>query len=921
MRRCWPVLLLLACWSSVAAAIENPPAVDYARDVKPLLARHCQTCHGALRQESGLRLDSAARIRLGGDSGPAIVPGRSGESLLIQAVTRAENRMPAEGEPLDAAQIALLTRWIDSGAAAPEEPAPPDPRKHWAFQQPLRPELPRSGSSAGLTSPIDALLARAREERGLAANPPADRGVQLRRVYLDLVGLPPGRDELHAFLADETPEAYERVVDRLLASPQYGQRWARHWMDVWRYADWAGYGKEVRDSQQHIWHWRDWIVESLNADRGYDQMIIDMLAGDELAPENAETLRATGYLARNWYRFNRNVWLDNTVEHTGKAFLGLTLNCARCHDHMYDPIAQQDYYRFRAFFEPYDVRIDRLPGEPNVEADGIARVYDAHQDRPTYLFARGQESQPKEDEALAPGVPAALGGGKLAIEPVALPPAAYNTALKPFVRERLLAEARSAVEKATANLSALQAKLAESHERLAKIDVTQIADPGAADRFAAAKRAAEAAVTDKPAAVIALEKQLASATAALASVETRIAADNARYASPPAANAAERIAQAVAAANQAALCAAEVELLAAEQKVAGLPSADSAEQKVKDERAKAEKVVADARQKLETVRAEAEKRTDYPPLDKIYPATSTGRRLALARWIAGRSNPLVARVAVNHMWMRHFGEPLVATVFDFGMNGKPPVHAELLDWLAVEFMDRGFSMKAMHRLIVTSQAYRMRSTSGADDSRRRVDPDNRYLWRANPRRMEAEAVRDSLLFVAGQLDLAAGGPDIEYAKGLVVPRRSLYFQHANDKQMTFLKLFDAASVNECYRRNESVVPQQALALANSPLALEQSRRLAGKLWQEASAAADGAGERFVRSAFEQILCRGPSEEELAMSTQFLVTQAVRLAGVRRLTAFTGEEAAAVKPAEDAAMRAREDLVHVLVNHNDFVTIR
>ena len=261
-----------------------------------------------------------------------------------------------------------------SGGCCADEPAPPNPRQHWAFQRPDRPDLPSAGQAAGFTNPIDALLAGTGEQNGLTPNASADKGVLLRRLYLDLIGLPPTRTELHAFVADQSPDAYERVVEQLLARPQYGERWARHWMDVWRYADWAGFAKEVRDSQPHIWHWRDWIVESLNTDRGYDRMITDMLAGDELVPDDPQTLRATGYLARNWYRFNRNVWLDNTVEHMGKAFLGITLNCARCHDHRYDPIPQRDYYRMRAFFEPYEVRVDRLANEPSIEADGIARL-------------------------------------------------------------------------------------------------------------------------------------------------------------------------------------------------------------------------------------------------------------------------------------------------------------------------------------------------------------------------------------------------------------------------------------------------------------------------------------------------------------------------------------------------------------------
>ncbi len=487
------------------------------------------------------------------------------------------------------------------------------------------------------------------------------------------------------------------------------------------------------------------------------------------------------------------------------------------------------------------------------------------------------------------------------------------------------AATRAAVEKAKGAAAEAATKVSAAREQWEKCSAPIDADGAIAvanlGTAAAAQREAEKALTTATAAARLADKHLATTTAELASLEARIAADNARYALPTAADTNQRTAKAVAAVNSAAISAAEEAVLLAEAAVAALPPAETADDKQKQERKKAEETLAAARKKLETARDEADKRTEYPPLDKLYPVTSTGRRLALARWIVDRNNPLAARVAVNHLWMRHFGEPLVATVFNFGTSGATPVNAQLLDWLAVEFMDRGWSMKSLHRLIVTSEAYRMVSTSAPDDPRRTIDPDNRWLWRANPRRMEAETVRDSVLCVAGQLDMTLGGADLEYGKGLTVPRRSLYFQHANEKQMTFLKLFDVASVTECYRRSESIVPQQALALANSPLALEESRRLAAALWQESSAQPEGAAERFVGAAFEQVLSRSPSQEECTVSLEFLAREAARLADKNNLTAFAGGESVGVKPADDPAMRAREDFVLVLLNHNDFVTIR
>ncbi|HMC64101.1 MAG TPA: DUF1549 domain-containing protein, partial [Gemmataceae bacterium] len=317
MRR-WGMGCLLACLLAAPGASAAQP-VDYLRDIKPILSARCYACHSALQQKAKLRLDAAALIRKGGRDGPVIVPGKSGESLLIQKVTAgdASDRMPPEkeGTPLSAQQIAMLKAWIDQGAKAPEEPIPEDPRKHWAFRMPIRPELPKVKDPSRVHNAIDAFIAAEHDKRGLRANPPAAKEVLLRRVYLDLLGVPPTREELHAFLADSSDTAYEKVVDRLLASPHYGERWARHWMDVWRYSDWYGRRAvpDVWNSAPQIWRWREWIVNSLNADKGYGRMVMEMLAADEIAPEDDENFVATGYLVRNWYALNYNQWMKDTV--------------------------------------------------------------------------------------------------------------------------------------------------------------------------------------------------------------------------------------------------------------------------------------------------------------------------------------------------------------------------------------------------------------------------------------------------------------------------------------------------------------------------------------------------------------------------------------------------------------------------------
>ena len=319
--------LITAALLLIAAPRVSATEPDYIRDIKPLLRAKCYACHGAVRQKSGLRLDAGQLVLKGSKRGEVVVPGKPDDSTLIEMITAHGNerpRMPpeGEGESLTEKEVALFRDWVKNGAKAPDEPVPPDPKEHWAYQPPKKVRAPGSGN------PIDAFLSAERTKHNLTANPEADKPTLLRRVYLDLIGLPPTPDELDAFLNDASPNAYEKVVDRLLASPMYGERWGRHWMDVWRYSDWDGNGEEVRDSQRHIWRWRDWIVESLNADKGYDRMIVEMLAGDEIAPGDRDTLRATGYLVRNWYKFNRNVWMQDTVEHTAAGFLGVTLRCA-----------------------------------------------------------------------------------------------------------------------------------------------------------------------------------------------------------------------------------------------------------------------------------------------------------------------------------------------------------------------------------------------------------------------------------------------------------------------------------------------------------------------------------------------------------------------------------------------------------------
>jgi hypothetical protein len=725
----------------------------------------------------------------------------------------------------------------------------------WApFETVKRPDLPSVRDRAWVRNPIDAFIAAEREPRGLKPRPEAAKSVLLRRVYLDLTGLPPTPDELHTFLDDNSADAYERVVDKLLASRLYAERWARHWMDVWRYSDWAGWGMQVRDSQPHVWRWRDWIVDSLVADKGYDRMVVEMLAGDEVAPEDPDVLRATGYLVRNFKLLSREKWMQDVVDHTSQAFLGVTFGCARCHDHMYDPVLQKEYYQVRAIFEPHNVRIDRVAGQVDTTKDGLVRAFDADPNAKTWLFIRGDDRTPGKD-ALQPAVPEALGGGSLQIQPVSLPKSAVAPDQRPLVRSTLLAAAEQELASASDREAAKQR---ESKSR-ATSKIVHEAELARLDRTIAEGRLVALA------AVLSAEQ-----------IEESGGKDSPAWrAAALAANVAQR--------NLAALEAERKLVVTQEARRSAAPTL----------RAESDKAVADAikaaARSRETAQAKATTQFTQRAVTS-YPATSTGRRLAFARWIANPKNPLTARVAVNHLWLRHFGAAIVPSVSDFGRNGQPATHPALLDWLAAELMERGWSMRAIHRLIVTSATYRQASTP--DPANVAIDPDNTYLWRMSSRRLEAEAVRDCLYYVANQLDLRAGGPEIDFQQGLKVPRRSIYFRHAAEKQMEFLKIFDGPSVTECYRRKESILPQQALALANSGLSGEIAQAVAAEI--RSRAGADDA--EFVRLAFERLLSRQPTTREREECQSFLASTS-------------------------GNPKASQSLVHVLLNHHEFVTIR
>lgn len=889
--------------------------VDYVRDIKPLLRERCLACHGALKQKASLRLDTLAAMLQGGKTGPAILRGNAASSELVRRIAIAEgvDRMPPEheGELFSPEQVARVKAWIDAGAAGPSDEVPEsDPKDHWAFRPRVRPAIPNVTRREWVRNPIDAFIAEAHERNGLTPQDEAPRETLIRRLYVDLVGVPPVAAELEAVERDALPGWYERLVDRLLEDPRHGERWARHWMDIWRYSDWWGLGDQLRNSQKHIWRWRDWMVESLNADLPYDEMLRLMLAADELHPNDLGKLRATGYLARNYFLFNRNQWMDEVVEHVGKGLLGLTLNCAKCHDHKYDPIPQADYYRMRAFFEPYHVRLDVVPGEPDLNRDGLPRVFDGLPDAPTYRFVRGQEGQPDTSVVLAPGVPELLAFRQVSVRPVPLPEAAWKPERRTWVLDAYRDAARMQMERMEADVILARRRLALVRE-LAAADAAADADD--------ALKSAQAAEALARAEWESVERRSA---AMMASWEVGDLVDRGTSAARTQLDSENRLAKEAAQAEH------EVRVRKARQTLV------MAELKLRraagDKRPAVEGEVAQAREALQKLGQGSDGAvpagTNYTLLTgatwtptRFFDSTkddprvafqpvSTGRRKALAEWITDPRHPLTARVGVNHLWARHLGVPLVGTVFDFGRKGSAPTHPGLLEWLACEWVDSGWSMKHMHRLIVTSAAYRMGSSMAGGEVNVAKDPDNRLFWRRVPARMEAQVVRDAILAHSGELDFAMGGPPVGASDQAESRRRSLYFYHSNNDRNLFLTTFDDAAVKECYRRDQSIVPQQALALYNSRLSHDSAVRIAGRLTQEVSGAGDSGAERFderfVRRAFTVLLGYEPAEAEIALSLR-------AIGAWRELKASDG----------GMAVDARANLIWALLNHNDFVTLR
>lgn len=892
-------------------AIGAEPSIDFARDIKPILQNHCTSCHGALKQKSGLRLDAATLLHQGAKSGPVVVPRNVEASELIKRVVTTDDadRMPPDVKPLIDHDIALLKAWIAAGAEIPaNEEIPVGPQDHWFVKEPTK--RPQS-EIAGSRSPIDHFIERSLTQKGLTPRERAEPLVIVRRIYLDLVGVPPSPREVESFLCDQSPGAFERLVDRLLTDSRYGQRWARHFMDIWRYTDEVIFEEDlVIYAERHIWQWRDWIIESLNTNKSFDRMIVEMFAGDEIAPTDPTTLAATGYLVRSQNVLNgQDGWTQDVVEHTGMAFMGLTMRCARCHDHKYDPISQDAYYRMRAIFEPMRGRIDHKPGVVTLKIDGLPRVFDGDPTAKTAFYEHGN-SQTKRllpdgtEEAMPPGTPEMLRLSAplqdITPQPVELPLAAYRPTTKGFVYGDRLRPAVEEFERAKQReLDTIPNSCAIPSVPEAEIsELPNLSPEEAVHLEAVAKRMlAEAVLTELLAGITAdhLTRDMPWIGTEPKDKDNPDEQKGTQRVRSPFETAAEEARRqkvlrekevAVASAIAAAKC--------------GATDKAKADGKWKFSKAQEERRKGLANYAKPILR--------FTPLAPSLPAYSTGRRLAFARWLTDPHNPATARVLVNHVWMRHFGRPLVDTVMDFGLHGAKPSHPDLLDWLARDLIDSGWDLKRLHRLMVTSDTYQRGSARIPGSQNEKIDPDNRYLWRMNSQRMQSEQVRDSILAVSGKLDYAHGGKPIAADKIDRVMRRSVYFRHAQGDISPMMAMFDAADPSECYRREESIVPQQSLALANSRLSFEQSRVVADQLAKIAK-----GDDEFITTAFVHVLTRPPTPAEHDLCLHYLQ-------GRRAVAEHVRSEGGQSGPAQPVK-RPREALIHVLLNHTDFVTIR
>lgn len=821
--------------ASEPAVASEGDSVFFERSVRPILKEHCFHCHGEEPElAGGLDLRLVHLMKAGGDSGPAIEVGDSQASILVDRIQSEE--MPPGGKKLRTEDLEAIEIWIQQGAkTARPEPENPDEAKfteeelsHWAFMPPSKPKVPevhsaKNDSSGGTEHPIDAFVANRLEQANLSFAGPADRATLLRRLKFDLHGLPPTREELESFLTDQSPHAYERLVDRLLASPQYGIRWGRHWLDVVGYAE--SDGNITKDQPRpHAWHYRDYVINALNDDKPYDQFLIEQLAGDELIdgapdgnnPRHVELMAATGLLRMapdvtqtDNSLMDRNQAVAEVLNVVGTGILGISVGCAQCHDHRYDPVSIEDYYRLRAVFDPaFPIHQWKRPSERLLDlTDDPTRAAAAEIEKQAVAMQediskrRREHCQTIQDRELAK------------------------------VPEDQKEAVRTAINTKPAEQTDEQKQLLERYPTVRTIDwiVGQLIeyDRKAHDGFQAEeKKVAELRAT-KP-----LQRLIMAVSENRAQVPT--------------------------------------------SKVFFRGSPESPTDEVQPSE----------------ITALVSTRTNISiPAISDEAARTTGRRLAYAKQLTDGKHPTVARVIVNRVWQHHFGQGLVATLGDFGLAGELPSHPQLLDWLATDFVEHGWSIKRLHKQILLTRTYQQ-SAIPLDETSIEVDRDNRLLSHATLRRLEAESLRDAILHVSGQLNPTMAGPSVpvtEDGEGKAVIgtqnrrnglfdsvsdaggeayRRSVYIATLRSLPLNELQTFDLPEMTpNCQSRDASTVAQQALFFLNDQFVVDASMKMADLLTAEYPQQDDQINAIFIR-----LFSCQPTKSELDNCKQFLEMQ-------------------------------------------------
>ena len=998
-------LLLVICFAasllsgdeglSAQVAAKSEPAVsrkvDFAKDIQPIFERSCYSCHGAKTQLGGLRLDSKTLASSGGQSGKAFVPGKAAESHLYQRVAGIgdQARMPMGGEPLPPEQIALIRAWIDQGADWPEGigAATAEIKTHWAYIPPKRPALPTVGKANWSANPIDQFVLARLDKEGLSPSPEADRSTLLRRLSLDLIGLPPTIEEVEAFRKDKSKNAFEKQVQRLLNSPHYGERWGRHWLDAARYADSDGYEK---DKQRWVWFYRDWVINALNRDLPYNQFIIEQLAGDLLPNATQDQIVATGFLRNSMIneeggvdpeQFRMEAMFDR-MDAIGKSVLGVTIQCAQCHNHKYDPLTQEEYYRLFAFLNnSHEATLAAYTPEEQMKRADLFRQTREIEGELQHRFPDWQQRMAGWEERAKAGQPEWI-----VVRPTVEDISNGGQKYLPMSDGSFLAQGyaptkhrvKMSVTTDVQNITAFRLELLNDPNLPLGGPGRSIKGTGALTEFEVEMAAADA--PDKPTRVkiahasadISLPKKPLDAIYDDKSQRRRVTGPI-EFAIDDCEETAWGIDAGPGRRNQPrkAVFTAETPIgnpkgtvltFYLSQKHGGWNSddnqnynlgrfrlsitttpgatADPLPRNVRDilsipldQRTPAQVQTVfsywrttvpewqDANGKIEelwkqhpegssqlVLQARQQQRETHilargdflkpgkpvgsgvPAFLNPLPADAPSNRLTFAKWLVDRNSPTTARALVNRVWQAYFGVGLVSTSEDLGKQSEPPSHPELLDWLAVEFMDRGWSLKTLHRVIVTSATYRQSSHVTPELYAR--DPYNRLLARGPRFRVEAEIVRDISLAASGLLNPKIGGPSVyppapdflflppasygpknwHEAKGPDRYRRALYTFRFRSVPHPVLQNFDAPNGDfSCVRRVRSNTPLQALTTLNEPLFLESARALALRTLAEGGA----KDKQRLTYAFRRCLSRQPTEAESAELLALLAKQTRR----------------------------------------------